>query len=90
MSDLLDSVISYEPVVSGVSVPLRSNVIITLLGTDYDETSLLEGFFLEGPSGDQWVGPGILPLEYPKAVECYRRALSLNPEPASIPEKSSI
>lgn len=68
MSDLLDSVISYEPVVSGVSVPLRSNVIITLLGTDYDETSLLEGFFLEGPSGDQWVGPGILPLEYPEGI----------------------
>lgn len=68
MSELLDAVISYEPVVSGVSVPLKSNIVITLSGVDYNEALLKEGFFLEGPSGDQWVGPGVLPLEYPEGI----------------------
>ena len=68
MSDLLNRVISYEPIVSGVSVPLKSNIIITLSGLDYDEDSLLEGFFLEGPSADRIVGPGFLTLEYPEGI----------------------
>ena len=68
MSALLDAVVSYEPVVSGVSVPLLSNIIIVLSGTDYDTTSLEEGFFLEGPTGDQFYGPGLIPLEYPEGI----------------------
>lgn len=68
MSELLDAVISYEPVVSGVSVPLKSNIVITLSGLDYNEILLKEGFFLEEPSGDQWVGPGVLPFEYPEGI----------------------
>jgi len=68
MSDLLNKVISYEPVVSGVSVPLASNIKIVLSGTDYDEVSLQEGFFIEGPSGPQYVGPGFIVSEYPDGI----------------------
>jgi hypothetical protein len=41
---------------------------MTLSGLDYDHDSLKEGFFIEGPDTDQYVGPGLLELSYPQNV----------------------
>ena len=59
MSDLLDLIIDTFPGNNDVGVPLQSNITITLDGLDYDEDSLKEGFFIEGPDTDQFVGPGL-------------------------------
>jgi len=68
MSDLLDLVIDTFPATDDVGVPLGSTVSITLSGTNYDESSLLEGFFLEGPDTDQYIGPGLAILNYPDNI----------------------
>ena len=60
MSTLLGLVKDTYPANDDVGVPLRSVVTITLSGVDYDEDSLCEGFFLEGPDTDQFVGPGMI------------------------------
>lgn len=63
MSDLLDLVLDTFPANGDVSVPLQSNISVTLSGLDYDHDSLIEGFFVEGPDTDQYIGPGLLDLE---------------------------
>jgi hypothetical protein len=65
MSDLLNLVLDTFPASNDVGVPLSSYLSITLSGTNYDESSLLEGCFLEGPDTDQYVGPGLELLQSP-------------------------
>lgn len=62
MSDLLDLVVDYFPPSGQEGVPVKADITITLSGTDYDEDSLLEGFFIEGPDYDQYIGPGLQEL----------------------------
>lgn len=85
MSQLLNKVLSYEPIVSGVAVPLLSNITIVLDGVDYDSTSLEEGFFIEGPSGVGVFGIGGLKLEYPEGIpaECDRDIFDTSYEQAA-------
>lgn len=68
MSDLLDRVKDTFPANGDVGVPLLAEVTVTLSGVDYDEDSLLEGFFLEGPDTDQFIGPSMLSLKSPSNV----------------------
>lgn len=75
MSDLLDRIIDTFPANNDVGVPLRSELTITLSGLDYDEDSLIEGFFVEGPNTDKYVGPGLIYQDYPPNVSD-----SLNPD----------
>jgi hypothetical protein len=51
------SVEDYFPVADQTGVPLGVKPSVTLEGLDYDEASLQEGIFLEGPDTDQFVGP---------------------------------
>lgn len=68
MSDLLDRIIDTFPANDDTGVPLRSDLTITLSGLNYDSDSLSEGFFLEGPNTDKFVGPGLLFQEYPPNI----------------------
>lgn len=68
MSALLDAVVSTNPANNDTGVVLLSTISITLSGLDYDSTSLTEGFFVEGPDTDQYVGPGLLELTHPDNV----------------------
>ena len=68
MSDLLDLIIDTFPANNDTGVPLGSNITITLQGTDYDEDTLKEGFFVEGPDTDQFVGPGLVLQSYPDNI----------------------
>lgn len=68
MSDLLDLIIDTFPANNDVGVPLMSNITITLSGLDYDHQSLMDGFFLEGPDTDQFVGPGLELASFPDNV----------------------
>lgn len=68
MSDLLDRITNTFPANNDVGVPLRSTITITLSGLDYDEDNLQEGFFVEGPDTDQFVGPGLQLLDYPDNI----------------------
>lgn len=63
MSDLLDLVVDTFPANNDVGVPLKTTLTITLSGLDYSEDSLKEGFFVEGPDTDQFVGPGLIDLQ---------------------------
>lgn len=63
MSDLLDLVVDTFPANGDVGVPLRVEITLTLSGLNYDEDSLKEGFFVEGPDTDQFVGPGLIELD---------------------------
>jgi hypothetical protein len=68
MSDLFDSVLNTFPANNDQGVPLRSTISVTLSGTDYSDASLQEGFFVEGPDTDQFIGPGQLDLVYPDNI----------------------
>src|SRR5688572_17380345 len=68
MSDLLDLVVDTFPGNNDVGVPLRSEITITLSGLDYDEESLEEGFFVEGPDTDQFIGPGLEMQAFPDSI----------------------
>lgn len=68
MSALLDLILTRTPDSGDQGVPLKTNVVVTLNGLDYDETSLIEGLFVEGPDTDQFVGPGLLELRYPDNI----------------------
>lgn len=68
MSDLSDLIADTFPANGDVGVPLLSNITITLSGLDYDATSLVNGFFIEGPDTDQFVGPGLIGLSTPPNV----------------------
>lgn len=68
MSDLSILVKDTFPANGDVSVPLQSNITLTLSGLDYDSSSLKEGMFLEGPDTDQFVGPGQLDLISPNNI----------------------
>lgn len=68
MSALTDLIKDTFPANGDTGVPLQSNLTITLSGLDYDYTSLSEGFFVEGPDTDQFVGPGQLGLVVPDNV----------------------
>lgn len=63
MSDLLDLVVDTFPANNDTGVPLLSAISITLSGLNYDEDSLKESFFVEGPDTDQFVGPGQIELQ---------------------------
>lgn len=63
MSDLLDLIISTNPANNDTGVPLVNSISFTLSGVDYDNASLQEGFFVEGPDTDQFVGPGLIELQ---------------------------
>lgn len=67
-SSLIDLVLDNFPANNDTGVSLLSNITITLSGLDYDEDTLLEGFFLEGPDTDQFVGPGIIDQVYPNNI----------------------
>ena len=66
MADLV--VKSIFPASGEQGVPLGTTPSVTLEGLDYDEVSLSEGMFLEGPDTDQFVGPGQLYQRYPNNV----------------------
>lgn len=68
MSDLLNRIKNTQPANGDIGVPLLSTLTVTLSGLDYDEDSLIEGFFVEGPDTDQYVGPGLQLLSYPDNV----------------------
>lgn len=68
MSDLSDLIKDTFPANEDVGVPLLSNVTITLSGLDYDEDSLVNGLFLEGPDTDQFIGPGLIELTSPQNI----------------------
>jgi hypothetical protein len=68
MSELLDAVKDSFPANNDVGVPLRSDITLTLSGLDYDEDSLTEGFFVEGPDTDQFIGPGLEILTHPDNI----------------------
>jgi hypothetical protein len=63
MSDLSDRIKDTFPANGQEGVPLTVDLTITLSGLNYDEDSLKEGLFLEGPDTDQYVGPGLLELQ---------------------------
>lgn len=65
MSDLLDLIKDTFPANNDVGVPLKSDITITLSGLDYDEDSLKEGLFVEGPDTDQFIGPGLIDQFFP-------------------------
>jgi hypothetical protein len=68
MSDLLDKIIDTFPANGDTAVPLRSAITITLSGVDFDDDSLEEGLFLEGPDTDKYIGPGLLTQTYPNNI----------------------
>jgi hypothetical protein len=68
MSTLLDQLLDTFPANGDVGVPLQSNITITLSGLDYDTDSLKEGFFVEGPDTDLYIGPGLLELDYQGSI----------------------
>lgn len=62
------SIKSIFPASGQRGVPLGISPTITLDGLDYNQDSLTEGFFLEGPDTDQFVGPGLLDLAAPDSI----------------------
>lgn len=68
MSILSDLVKDTFPANGNDSVPLLSNPTITLSGLDYDDDSLTEGMFVEGPDTDQFIGPGQIGLKSPQNI----------------------
>lgn len=68
MANLLDLIVNTFPASGDVGVPLKSNLTFTLSGTNYDEDSLKEGIFVEGPDTDRYIGPDLRELEYPDNV----------------------
>lgn len=66
--NLIDLILDTFPANSDTGVPLLSDITITLSGLDYDEDTLLDGFFLEGPDTDQFIGPGIIDQVYPNSI----------------------
>jgi len=68
MSDLSNLIIDTSPASSDTGVALLSDITITLSGLNYDYTSLSDGFFLEGPDTDQYVGPGLISLTSPANI----------------------
>jgi len=68
LADLIDFVVDTEPSNDATGVPLLINPYFLLLGSDYDEDSLLEGLFLEGPDTDQFIGPGGAYLRFPDGI----------------------
>lgn len=68
MSALFDSVNDTFPANNDVGVPLRSDITVTLDGLDYNVTGIQEGFFVEGPDTDQYVGPGLIEQTFPANI----------------------
>jgi len=68
MPGLIDLVTDTFPANNDVGVPLLSDITITLSGLDYDEDSLKEGMFVEGPDTDQYIGPGLLDQVFPANI----------------------
>jgi hypothetical protein len=68
MSDLLDLIVDTFPANNDTGVPLRTSISLTLSGLNYNEASLKEGFFVEGPDTDQFVGPGLIELTSPDNI----------------------
>lgn len=67
MANLSDIITDYSPPASGVNVPLRSTITVEF-GLHMDEARLQEDFFIEGPDTDQFIGPGLLSLDYPENI----------------------
>lgn len=68
MANLIDLIADTFPATDDTGVPLRTTLSMTLTGVDYDEDSLLEGLFLQGPDTDQYTGPGMELLTFPDNV----------------------
>ncbi len=68
MAKLTDLVIDYEPSNGAGGVPLLTKPYVVLSGLNYDEDSLKEGIFLEGPDTDQFIGPGGAYLRFPDGI----------------------
>ena len=68
MSTLLDHIVDTFPANNDEGVPLKSEITITLSGLDYSTTSIQDGFFVEGPDTDQFVGPGQIELLFPDNI----------------------
>ena len=64
MSDLSNLIKDTFPANGDQGVPLKVDLTVTLSGLDYDEDSLKEGLFIEGPDTDQYIGPGLLELKF--------------------------
>jgi hypothetical protein len=67
MPNLVDLIADHFPPVSGLNVPLQSDVTITF-NELMDESRLEEDVFIEGPDTDQFVGPGLIELRDPNNV----------------------
>jgi hypothetical protein len=65
MTALLDIIDDTFPANDDVGVPLLSTITI-LFDREMDEEDLNNNFFVEGPDTDQFIGPGLLMLEYPQ------------------------
>jgi len=63
MSDLLNRLVSTAPGNGDAGVPLLTQIVVVLSGLDYDIQSLKDGFFLEGPDTDQFIGSGQIALQ---------------------------
>jgi len=67
MANLVDVITDHYPPVSGLSIPLGTAIFIQF-DRLMNEASLADSIFLEGPDTDQYVGPGLLELNYPQNV----------------------
>lgn len=68
MAQLIDLITDTFPASNDTGVPLITTVKYVLQGTNYDEDSLVEGLFIEGPDTDQYTGPDFNLLAYPNNV----------------------
>lgn len=67
MANLVDVIVDHFPPVSGVAIPLGSQITIEF-DVEMDPTSLEDNFFVEGPDTDQYVGEGLAYLHEPDNV----------------------
>ena len=67
MANLVDVIVDHFPPVSGVAIPLGSEITIEF-NVEMDPTSLEDNFFVEGPDTDQFIGEGLTMLVEPDNV----------------------
>lgn len=53
------TIVDTFPANGDIGVPLLSDITITLSGVNYDQNSLMEGIFVEGPDSNLTIGPGL-------------------------------
>jgi hypothetical protein len=67
VANLVDVIVDHFPPVSGVAIPLGSQITIEF-DVEMDPQSLEDNFFVEGPDTDQFVGEGLTMLVDPDNV----------------------